>query len=76
MPRAKPIRRRRPRAEERKNLQVDSVAYLTTAGTWPSFLNKAAYCRKTRRAFYLWVGNLDRELLDARPGGSLPRAAR
>ena len=48
---------------------VDSVGYLEAPGNWEAFLNKAAYCKATGRAFYAWVGTLPRETLDARPGG-------
>ncbi|KAJ8611650.1 hypothetical protein CTAYLR_007885 [Chrysophaeum taylorii] len=47
-------------------MMVDSVAYLKLPGNWLAFLNKAAYCRATRRRFFLWVGTLPKADLDAR----------
>ena len=45
---------------------VDSTKYLETRGNWEAFLNKAAYCRKTKRALYLWLGVPSSDILDAR----------
>ena len=47
---------------------VDSTAYLERPGNWEAFLNKCAYCAKTRRRLYVWIGNLPRAVLDERPG--------
>ena len=51
---------------------VDSLGYLEQPGNWEAFLNKASYCRKTGRAFYLWVGKIDQGELDLREGADLP----
>ena len=45
---------------------VDSTQYLEKKGNWEAFLNKAAYCRKTKRALYLWLGVPSSDILDAR----------
>ena len=45
---------------------ADSTKYLETRGNWEAFLNKAAYCRKTKRALYLWLGVPSSDILDAR----------
>ena len=45
---------------------VNSVAYLQGPGNWEAFLNKAAYARKTKRPFYLWVGDLEAATLAGR----------
>ena len=45
---------------------ADSTKYLETRGNWEAFLNKAAYCRRTKRALYLWLGVPSSDILDAR----------
>jgi hypothetical protein len=45
---------------------VDSTQYLEKKGNWEAFLNKAAYCRRTKRALYLWLGVPSTDILDAR----------
>jgi len=46
---------------------VNSVEYLQEQlGNWLSFLNKAAYCYKTQRPLYIWIGDLDPSILDRR----------
>ena len=45
---------------------VDSTWYLELRGNWEAFLNKAAYCRHSKRAFYLWLGVPPPEVLNKR----------
>ena len=45
---------------------VDSPQYLEQRGNWEAFLNKASYCRRTRRIFYIWIGVPAPEVLDKR----------
>lgn len=47
-------------------MMVNSVNYLEQRGNWLAFLNKASYCRATKRRFYVWIGDLPRAELDAR----------
>lgn len=49
-------------------MMVNSVDYLLQEGNWLAFLNKAAFCRSTHRRFYLWIGELPSDELDARHG--------
>ena len=35
---------------------VNTPQYLEQRGNWEAFLNKASYCRRTRRKFYIWIG--------------------
>ena len=45
---------------------VDSPQYLEQRGNWEAFLNKASYCRRTRRKFYIWIGVPPPSILNAR----------
>jgi len=45
---------------------VDSPGYLEQRGNWEAFLNKASYCRRTRRRFYIWIGVPPPNVLNAR----------
>lgn len=50
---------------------VDSLDYLLRDHIWTAFLNKVAYCQRTQRRLFLFVGRFPRELVDSR-AGALP----
>ena len=45
---------------------VNTPQYLEQRGNWEAFLNKASYCRRTRRKFYIWIGVPPPAVLNAR----------
>ena len=45
---------------------VNTPQYLEQRGNWEAFLNKASYCRRTRRRFYIWIGVPPPSVLNAR----------
>ena len=45
---------------------VNTPQYLEQRGNWEAFLNKASYCRRTRRRFYIWIGVPPSNVLNAR----------
>ena len=45
---------------------VNTPQYLEQRGNWEAFLNKASYCRRTRRKFYIWIGVPPSNVLNAR----------
>ncbi|KAJ1452535.1 hypothetical protein M885DRAFT_526907 [Pelagophyceae sp. CCMP2097] len=47
---------------------VDSLDYLKRPDNWAAFLNKVAFCAKQKRRLYLWVGDIEKAVLHARPG--------
>lgn len=47
-------------------MMVNTVEYLTSEDSWDSFLNKVTYSEKSGRALFVWIGDLDSEILNAR----------